>query len=58
VEIHNKITGERLAVIKPDDAEKPDIATPASTSATDVTIFAGRINCRKPVTFFNPGNIS
>ena len=53
VEIHKSIIGKKLICAKLEDTKKPEIAMPASTSDTEVMILAGRINCRKPVVFFN-----
>jgi len=56
--MHNNNPKKKLAEVKFEDVKNPDMAIPASTSDTEVMILAGRINCRKPIAFFNPGNIS
>ena len=58
VEIHKSIAGKISSAEKFAFIKNPDMAIPASTSDTEVTILAGRINCRKPFIFFNSGKVN
>jgi hypothetical protein len=58
VEIHKSIAGKTPSAEKFVFTKNPDMAIPANTSDTEVTILAGRINWRKPFIFFNSGKVN